>query len=62
MGMKTGNHEIIPGLWVEGTILIISFPYNEQSKYPPNPCITLSCCTSQVKVSDLLLSVNGKPL
>lgn len=43
IGMKTGNHEIIPGLCVEGTILINSFPYNVQSKYPPKPCMTLSC-------------------
>lgn len=60
--MKTGNHDIIPGLCVEGTILIISFPNNVQSKYPPNPCITLSCSTSHDSVADLRLSVKGRPL
>lgn len=40
--MKTGNHDIIPGLCVEGTMLIISLPNSEQSKYPPKPCMTLS--------------------
>lgn len=57
IGIKTGNHDIIPGLCVDGTILIISSPYSVQSKYPPKPCITLSWSTVQETVTDLLLSV-----
>lgn len=62
IGMNTGNQEIIPGLWLDGTILIVSSAYRVLSKYPPNPCIMLSWVTFQVIVAHLLLSVNGRPL
>jgi len=56
-GKKSGNQLNISGLYVLGSILNVMLLYRIAEKYPENPCNTQFCCTGNVTVSYLELSI-----